>query len=85
MCANVAPAMRIGIYMGLINAMICLPQIMEMLSIGLVYDSVLGGDPRNALALCGLLFLVGAVLALRIDTSKDALISQQNEEQEQRI
>lgn len=72
MCANVAPALRIGIYMGLLNAMICLPQIMEMLTIGLIFDSVLGGDPRNALALCGLLFIVGAGLALRINTTADS-------------
>ena len=73
MCANVAPALRIGIYMGLLNAMICLPQIMEMLTIGLIFESVLGGDPRNALALCGLLFIVGAGLALRINTSADSV------------
>ncbi|WP_411695275.1 MFS transporter [Glaciecola sp.] len=79
MCANVAPVMRIGIYMGLLNAMICLPQILEMLSIGLIYESVLGGDPRNALALCGLLFLVGAALALRINTEEDTRISQGQE------
>lgn len=76
MCANVAPVMRIGIYMGLLNAMICLPQIMEMLSIGFIYDSILGGDPRNALALCGLLFIVGAGFALRINTEKDTMRSQ---------
>jgi maltose/moltooligosaccharide transporter len=82
-CANVAPAMRIGVYMGLLNAMICLPQIMEMLTIGLIFDSVLGGDPRNALALCGLLFLVGAVLALRINSGNDTLTSQNNEKQQE--
>ncbi len=82
-CANVAPAMRIGVYMGLLNAMICLPQIMEMLTIGLIFDSVLGGDPRNALALCGLLFLVGAALALRINSGNDTLTSQNNEKQQE--
>ena len=79
MCANVAPVMRIGVYMGLLNAMICLPQIFEMVSIGLIYESVLGGDPRNALALCGLLFIVGAALALRINTEEDTRISQEQE------
>lgn len=79
MCANVAPALRIGVYMGLLNAMICLPQIMEMLSIGLIYDSVLGGDPRNALAFCGLLFLLGSALALRINTSADSLAGEARE------
>lgn len=79
MCANVAPMMRIGIYMGLLNGMICLPQIMEMVSIGFIYESVLGGDPRNALALCGVLFLVGAVLALRINTAADTKTSMSQE------
>jgi len=81
MCANVAPALRIGIYMGLLNAMICLPQILEMVSIGLVYDSVLGGDPRNALALCGVLFIIGAGLALRINTKADSAAMETHENQ----
>ena len=72
MCANVAPVARIGIYMGLLNAMICLPQIFEMVSIGLVFDSLMGGDPRNALALCGILFIIGGLLALRINTAEDS-------------
>jgi len=81
MCANVAPVLRIGIYMGLLNAMICLPQILEMTTIGLIYDSVLGGDPRNALALCGILFIIGGGLALRIDTAKDSENSRAQENQ----
>ncbi len=36
--------------------MICLLQIMEMLSIELIYDSLLISAPRNALALHGLMF-----------------------------
>lgn len=79
MCANVAPMMRIGIYMGLLNGMICLPQILEMVSIGFIYEPILGGDPRNALALCGVLFLVGAALALRINTEEDTKTSQRQE------
>jgi maltose/moltooligosaccharide transporter len=75
--ADVAPAARVGVYMGLLNAMICIPQIMEMFSIGYIYESLLDGDPRIALALAGVLFVIGAVLALRIDTSKDHLINQE--------
>ncbi len=75
--ADVTPAARVGVYMGLLNAMICLPQIMEMVSIGYIYDSLLAGDPRNALALTGILFIVGALLALRINTKHDHLINQE--------
>ena len=75
--ADVSPAAKVGVYMGLLNAMICLPQIMEMLTIGYFYDSLLGGDPRNALALTGILFVVGAGLALRINTKKEHQLNQE--------
>ena len=74
--ANVTPAARIGVYMGLLNAMICLPQILEMVTIGYFYDSLLGGDPRNALALAGILFVVGAGCALRINSAPDHAVNQ---------
>jgi len=61
----VAPE-RVGVYMGLINAFICLPQIACMLTVGLFYDSLLGGDPRNALVLCGVCFLLASACALRL-------------------
>lgn len=75
--ADVTPAMRVGVYMGLLNAMICLPQILEMTTIGFFYDSLLSGDPRNALALTGILFIVGALLALRIDSKADHIANQE--------
>lgn len=60
------PAQRIGVYMGLLNAFICLPQIISMLTVGLFYDSLLGSDPRNALVLCGICFLLAGAAALRL-------------------
>ena len=77
--ADVTPAARVGVYMGLLNAMICLPQIMEMLTVGYFYDSLLGGDPRNALAVTGILFVVGAGLALRINSKPDHLANQEKQ------
>lgn len=62
---EVAPE-RVGVYMGLINAFICLPQIISMLTVGLFYDSLLGGDPRNALVLCGICFVIAAGSAMRL-------------------
>jgi len=62
---EVAPE-RIGVYMGLLNAFICLPQIASMLTVGLFYDTLLQGDPRNALALCGVCFVLAAVAAMRL-------------------
>lgn len=67
----VAPE-RIGVYMGLLNAFICLPQIFEMLSIGRYYDSLLKGDPRNAIVLAGICLLLGAAACFFIPREVEA-------------
>lgn len=69
MTIRVVSPERIGVYMGLLNAFICLPQIIEMLTLGRFYDSLLKGDPRNALALAGICLILGAAACLFI--SKD--------------
>lgn len=66
MTTSVVPANRIGVYMGLLNAFICIPQILEMLTVGFFYDSLLGGDARNALVLCGICLILAAVCCLFI-------------------
>lgn len=69
--ASAVPAAKIGVYMGLLNAFICLPQIIEMLTIGSFYDSLLGGDPRNALALAGAMLMTAAACVYRIPKEAD--------------
>lgn len=61
MTTAVVPESRNGVYMGLLNAFICLPQIIEMFTIGRYYDSLLSGDPRHALFLAGICLVLGAV------------------------
>lgn len=61
MTIRVVSPERIGVYMGILNAFICLPQIFEMLTIGRYYDSLLAGDPRNAIALAGICLGLGAL------------------------
>ncbi|GAB5381084.1 MAG: MFS transporter [Aliiglaciecola sp.] len=68
--ADVVPAKRMGVYMGLLNAFICLPQIISMLTVGLYYDSLLMGDPRNAIVLCGICLVIAACFALRLHDNK---------------
>jgi maltose/moltooligosaccharide transporter len=68
----VAPE-RVGVYMGLLNAFICLPQIISMLTVGLFYDTLLQGDPRNALVLCGVCFLLAAAAAMRLRGQRHAV------------
>jgi maltose/moltooligosaccharide transporter len=66
MTTSVVSAKRIGVYMGLLNAFICIPQIMNNVSAGFYFDTLLKGDPRNALVLCGICFILAAVACLFI-------------------
>ncbi|QCX00678.1 SLC45 family MFS transporter [Aggregatimonas sangjinii] len=71
MVSSSVPQEKMGVYMGLLNAFVCLPQIFMMLSLPLFYDSLLMGDPRNALVLAGACWVVAALLCLRITKSAD--------------
>ncbi|MGB7207805.1 MAG: MFS transporter [Pyrinomonadaceae bacterium] len=66
MTTSIVSAKRIGVYMGLLNAFICIPQIFNNLTAGLYYDTLLKGDPRNALVLCGICFIIAAICCLFI-------------------
>ena len=71
--ADVVDPKRMGVYMGLLNAFICLPQIISMLTIGFYYDSLLMGDPRNALVLCGICLVIASAFALRLRDNNHTL------------
>jgi len=72
--AAVVPAEKNGVYMGLLNAFICIPQILSMLTIGFIYEPVLQGDPRNALVLAGFCLILGAVLVMTLPKQIDKLL-----------
>lgn len=68
---TVVPTARTGVYMGILNAFICIPQIINMLTVPFYYQSILNGDPRNALALLGICLIVGAAACFLISKSVD--------------
>ena len=72
MVSKVIPSHRMGVYMGIMNAFVCIPQIIGMLTVPLFYDSLLKGDPRNAIFLAGILFFIAAILSLRITKEVEA-------------
>jgi maltose/moltooligosaccharide transporter len=49
-----------GVYMGIFNGFICVPQFIGMLTVPLYYEPLLGNDPRNALVLAGVCLLLAA-------------------------
>lgn len=71
MLTRTVPKEKIGVYMGILNAFICIPQIISMLTIPLYYESILGGDPRYGLLLAGIFWIIAALLSLRITKKAD--------------
>ena len=68
MLAKAIPPERNGIYMGIFNMFIVIPMLIETLTMPLIYQPLLAGDPRHALALGGVLMLAGALATLRVRT-----------------
>jgi maltose/moltooligosaccharide transporter len=60
MLANSVAPSRMGVYMGIFNGFICVPQFIGMLTVPLFYKTLLGDDPRNALILAGVCLLCAA-------------------------
>ena len=51
---------RMGVYMGVFNLFIVIPQIVMGLVIPNIYENVLGGDPLNVIILAGVVMLIAA-------------------------
>ena len=60
MLANAVSGKRMGVYMGIFNGFICVPQFIGMLTVPLFYKTLLGDDPRNALVLAGVCMVLAA-------------------------
>ncbi len=69
MLARSIPPERAGVYMGIFNMFIVLPMIVQMLTLPLFYDSLLGSDPRHVIQLAGCFLCIAAVLTLRVKTN----------------
>jgi maltose/moltooligosaccharide transporter len=62
--STAVPATRMGVYMGVFNLFIVIPQIVMSLIVPRIYNSALGGDPRNAVVLGGVSLLIAAATVL---------------------
>ncbi len=59
--STAVPPARMGVYMGVFNLFIVIPQIVMSLIVPRIYNNLLGGDPRNAVVLGGISLLIAAV------------------------
>lgn len=66
MLSKSVPAERMGVYMGIFNMFIVIPQIMSMITVPFIYTSILQNDPVNALVLAGISLLLGAIASWKL-------------------
>ena len=72
--ANLAgsiPARKMGVYMGIFNFFIVLPQIINAIIGGPIVDLFYGGNPIYALVTSGVSFLIAAVLVIKVKDLDD--------------
>ncbi len=72
MLADSIQAARTGVYMGIFNMFIVLPMLLFGVTMPLLYNHALGGDPRHVLVLGGVLMFIaaGAALAIRVPAAQ---------------
>jgi maltose/moltooligosaccharide transporter len=66
--AGSIPPERAGVYMGIFNMFIVIPMLIQMVTLPLYYQSLLGGQPDNVIRLAGTLLACAAVAVLFVDT-----------------
>ena len=67
MLSRAVPAKKMGIYMGLFNFFIVIPQILAASVLGILVRVLFGGQAINALLLGGLLWVLAGLATLRVD------------------
>ncbi len=70
MVVGAIPKERYGVYMGIINMMIVVPMILQTVSFGAIYRSMLGGDPTKAISFAGVLLGLACLATMLIPKEK---------------
>lgn len=70
MLAGSIPAKRTGVYMGIFNMFIVIPMMIQIFTLPLYYQSLLGGRPENVIRLAGVLMIFAAIAVLFVRVTK---------------
>lgn len=74
--AGSIPAKKMGVYMGIFNFFIVIPQIINAIIGGPIVKYIYGGNPIFALVISGVSFLIAAVLVVRVKDVDDVVINE---------
>lgn len=70
MVTSMVPAARIGVYLGILNMMIVVPQLVETVTFGWIYEQLLGTDPTKACIFIGIMFALAGLAATWVNPPK---------------
>ncbi len=71
--AGSIPAKKMGVYMGIFNFFIVIPQIINAIIGGPIVKYIYGGNPIFALVISGVSLLIAAMLVVRVKDVDDAI------------
>jgi len=66
MVSKIVPTERRGVYMGILNMMIVIPMFFQNITFGPIYKYLLGGNAVNAILTAGVMFVLAALFAFRL-------------------
>jgi maltose/moltooligosaccharide transporter len=72
MLSQAVPSRKMGIYMGIFNFFIVIPQILAASVLGIFVRVLFGGQSIDALALGGVLLFLAGLATLRVDDEEDS-------------
>ena len=72
MLSTAVPPARMGVYMGVFNLFIVIPQIVQSLIVPNIFNNLLGGDPRNVVVFGGFSLLIAAASVLIVQDVHEA-------------
>ena len=67
MLVGALPASKMGLYMGIFNFFIVIPQILAATVLGLLVRTVFGGEAIYAVVTGGVLLFLAGLITLRVD------------------
>lgn len=73
MLAGCIPAKKMGVYMGIFNFFICIPQIINSILGGPIVKYFYGGNPIYAILMSGVAFIIAALLVQRVQDDENPI------------
>jgi maltose/moltooligosaccharide transporter len=73
MLAGAIPAKKMGVYMGIFNFFICIPQIINSILGGPIVKYFYGDNPIYAIMMSGVAFIIAALLVQRVQDDEEPI------------